>query len=126
MQSFLMPPLGVRAKFFSDNLVVSYSPFSNANKINNKWYVNAKIACIYFEFFCRWKKRIWQENKYFKKEGKSAICYLKQLGFSNWRLWQQEYRQKGKCVSAGWAPGIRELIMNILGFSVTLKQHLEP
>ena len=64
LQSFLMPPLSVGANFLSDNLVVSYSPFSNANKINKKWYVNAKIACIYFEFFCRRKKRIWQENAF--------------------------------------------------------------
>ena len=50
----------------------------------------AKIACIYFEFFWRPKKSICCARKEILKEGKSAIFYLKQLGFSNWRLWQED------------------------------------
>ena len=33
------------------------------------------------------------------KEVTSVIFYLKQLGFSNRRHWQGEYRQREKCVS---------------------------
>ena len=58
----------------------------------------AKIGCIYFEFFWCPKKRICFARKEILKEGKSAIFYLKQLGFSNWPLWQEEYRQKEKCL----------------------------
>ena len=43
----------------------------------------AKIACIYFEFFWRSKKRICFVIKELLKESKSAIFYLKLLGFSN-------------------------------------------
>ena len=41
----------------------------------------AKIGCVYFEFFWRPKKRICFARKEILKEGKSAIFYLKQLGF---------------------------------------------
>jgi len=60
--------------------------------------VNAKIACQLFRVFLP-SENTHLARKEILKEGKAAICYLKQLGFSNWRLWQEEYRQKAKCVS---------------------------
>ena len=63
------------------NLEVRYSPFLNTNKVNNKWYVKAKIMCIYFEFFWCPKKHICFSRKEILKEGKSAIFYLNSLDF---------------------------------------------
>ena len=58
----------------------------------------AKIGCIYFQFFWRPKKCICFARKEILKEGKSAIFYLKQLGFSNWPFWQEEYIDKKRNV----------------------------
>ena len=93
---FLLPNEASRFAVFSDTTKSHHlvwelsiqSPFSNANKTNNKWYVNAKIAFIYFEFFWCPQKRICFARKGILKDGKSAIFYLKQPGFSKWRLWQ--------------------------------------
>ena len=53
----------------------------------------AKVGCVYFEFFWRPKKRICFARKEILKEGKSAIFYSKQLGFSNWPLWQEKEKR---------------------------------
>ena len=54
LQSFLIPPLGMGAKYLSDNLVVSYSPFLNAKKINNKWFMRLRKSRVYRD----WSKSI--------------------------------------------------------------------
>ena len=54
-------------KFLSDNLVVSYSPFfSNANKINNKWYVTVRKSGVFISSFSGVRKNAFalQEKKY--------------------------------------------------------------
>ena len=42
------------AKYLNDNLVVSYSPFLNAKKINNKWYMRLRKSRVYRD----WSKSI--------------------------------------------------------------------
>ena len=75
LQSSLIPPLGTGAKFLSDNLVVSYSPFfSNANKINNKWYVTVRKSVYLFRVFLASEKtHLFCKKRNIKRR---KVCHL--------------------------------------------------
>ena len=103
-------------KFLSDNLVVSYSPFfSNANKINNKWYVTVRKSGVYISSFSGVRKNAFALQE--KNIKRRKVCHLL---FKT--AWIFKLAPLARRVWTKKEMFITELIINILGFSVTLKQ----